>query len=625
MDRMKQWFAPFFFMTVLMMTGTVLTGCGGGSGSEAASAASEKGDVVISLTDAEGDFEKYEVDILSILLTRKNGDQVETLPLTARIDFAQYVELEEILTAATIPLGAYTAATMVLDYSNADIQVEVGGVPTAAKVQDADGNPVTTLEVKVKLDINRPLVIAPGIPAHLSLDFDLEATNTVDTAPVPPVVTVEPTLIAEVDPDFDDLKRHRMRGPLVGIDEAEETFEIAIRPFLHRIHRDRPHFGTLTVIPDAETAYEVDGETGVGSEGFKLLAQQPRFTPVVVFGKLNIRKHVFEAIEVLAGNSVPGGERDVVRGSIIARSGDILTVRGAVLIRDEREIVLRKNIKVLLSEGTRVTKQGHHADVMDPLNKDDLSVGQRVTVFGRVSDVSIDVLTDVIADRTFTLDATEGLVRMLYTTIAGTVNAIRPDAPEIELALRAINGRAIEIFDFTGTGSDPAAYVAATGDLRLADAEVGAPIRLRGHVAPFGAAPPDFIVRTVMEVNGVHAKMAVHWNPATQTPFFSASEFGLKLDLTGVGRLHHVFLNRHDIRKLKPEPAPQVLPTAQGRGRYAIRQAGTVSVHSDFGNFVNDLTLRLENDAALGRLYAKGRYVSITQTMSAKKATVVLR
>lgn len=643
MNGLKKWISPLFFTAALWVTAGILAGCGSSGGSDAGTASSEKGDVVISLTDAEGDFEKYEVDIQSILLTRKNGDKVETLPMTTRIDFAQYVDLEEIVTTATIPLGAYTDAAMVLDYTNADIQVEVGGVSTPAVVKDSNGNPVTTLTVTVKLDTHRPLVIAPGVPGHLSLDFDLKATNAVDTVVIPPVVTVEPVLIADVNPDFDDLKRHRVRGPLVEIDKDEESFRLGIRPFHHRIHRDGRHFGQIKVVTHSETVYEVDGLTGEGSEGFALLAEKPLLTAVVVWGELNIKKRVFEAREVLAGSSVPGGEYDAVRGSVISRSGDTLTVHGAVLLRGEGEVVLSRNVTVLLSERTKVTKQGGHGhesdDVHDDddddheknkgpkkdkhpkhepesLDKDDISVGQRITVFGAVSGTESEGLT---------IDATEGLVRMLYTTVAGTVNAVRPEAQELTMDLSTIDGRAIELFNFTGTGSDPSTYIVATGKLMLEDVAVGEPIRLKGHVAPFGATPPDFLTRTVMEVNGVNAVMAIHWVPATKSPFLSSSQSGLEIDLTGVGRLHHVFRS-HFAAELKPEPAPYVLPRSEGRGKYAIRQGHTISVHSDFGDFVNDLNRRLDEEGvALADLHAKGRYTGLTQTMVAKKVTIGLR
>ncbi len=456
MYRIYKRYSPLIGIMGFLMSTLLLSGCG--QGNDGSGATGDAGDVVISLTDAEGDFEKYELDIRSIRLKKRNGDIVETLPLTARIDFAQYVEMEEIVTTATIPLGAYTEAIMVLDYTNADIQVEAGGAASPAVVQDEAGDPLTTLEVTVKLDTNRPLVIAPGVPAHLSLDFDLEATHKVDTGITPPVVTVKPVLIAEVNPDFDHLKKHRMRGPLVAIDETDKTFQIGIRPFRHRIHRDGRHFGTLTIMPNAETVYEVDGVTGKGSEGFHLLAQKSLLTAVIVFGELDIRNRVFKAHEVLVGSSVPGGDLDAVRGSVIAREGDTLTVRGATLLRGESAILLRHDVRVFVGSETLVTKQGHHADESDPLDQGDISVGQRITVSGTVSGTVTDGLT---------IDATEGRVRLLYASIAGTVNVHRADRFELEVTLKLINGRPVELYDFSGTGSDPSAYVVATGGLGL--------------------------------------------------------------------------------------------------------------------------------------------------------------
>jgi hypothetical protein len=55
--------------------------------------------VVIALTDAEGDFASYTVDVLSLTLTTANGAVVETLPLSTRVDFARYTDLTEFLSA----------------------------------------------------------------------------------------------------------------------------------------------------------------------------------------------------------------------------------------------------------------------------------------------------------------------------------------------------------------------------------------------------------------------------------------------------------------------------------------------------------------------------------------------
>jgi hypothetical protein len=95
----------------------ILAACGGGGGSPslngnvppASSCASDCGTVYVAITDADGDFLSYTVDVVSLKLKRANGTTVETLPATTRIDFAQLVA-HRILPAATVPNGAYVAA-----------------------------------------------------------------------------------------------------------------------------------------------------------------------------------------------------------------------------------------------------------------------------------------------------------------------------------------------------------------------------------------------------------------------------------------------------------------------------------------------------------------------------------
>jgi len=134
-----------------------LIGCGGGGGDNGS------GEVIIGLTDTQGDFLSYSVDVVSITLTKANGAVVETLPLSSRVDFAQYEEMTEFITAATIPSGVYTRAQIRLDDSNADIQVEgAGGEAVKSTVQDRNGQPVTTMDLAVRLGDLNGLAIAPG-------------------------------------------------------------------------------------------------------------------------------------------------------------------------------------------------------------------------------------------------------------------------------------------------------------------------------------------------------------------------------------------------------------------------------------------------------------------------------
>ena len=54
---------------------------------------------------------------------------VETLPRTTRINFTDYVDLTELVTAATIPPATYVSGTIRLDYADAEVFVEAAGPP----------------------------------------------------------------------------------------------------------------------------------------------------------------------------------------------------------------------------------------------------------------------------------------------------------------------------------------------------------------------------------------------------------------------------------------------------------------------------------------------------------------
>ncbi len=482
----------FFTLTstlaVLCMALLLISGCG--SSSSSGSGASETGDVVIGLTDADGDFLTYTVDVVSLTLTKANGTVVETLPLSTTIDFAQYTEMTEFFTAATIPSGVYTHASMQLDYSNADIQVEVNGESVSTEIQDRNGNPVTMLDVTVKLDNANKLLIVPGVPAHLTLDFDLEASNRVDTLVTPPVVTIDPFLVASVNPE--QSKTHRLRGLLKSVDIDNETFQVFIRPF--RIRQENKNFGKITVATTSTTLYEIDGQNYEAGNGLEILSRQPAKTPVIIVGDLKLNSgslHRFEAKEVYAGTSVPWSNYDVVTGNVIKREVNTLTVRGMAILKENGGAAFNNNIIVELAPETKVTCQ---ATVCGLADIDDISIGQKVTVFGSLSSRQLGSLA---------LDATTGLVRMLVTTIRGDVTLAQ--SGYLVLNLQSINHRNIELFDFTGTGTisnkdaDPTNYEIDTGALNLVQIDPYDTVDVKGFVSPFGSAPEDFDALTVIE------------------------------------------------------------------------------------------------------------------------------
>ena len=323
--------------------GVILTPGGGGNNPPPDCTSTTCGEVVIGLTDAEGDFISYAVDVVSIKLEKANGDTVQALPTRQRVDFADLVNVTEFVTAATIPNGTYVGATVRLDYSDADVSVEVLGVPTPAAVVDENGDSLGVVDLQLQLDNANHVTVAPGVPALLQLDFDLAATHVVNPLTTPVTATLDPVLVATVVPL--DAREFRLRGPLVSVDEAAGSYIADIRPFNHPSAKN----GQLTVLTTADTAFEVDGDELDQADGLAAMADLGADTPTVAHGVYDTTARTFTADRVLAGDSVPGAQFDGVIGNVMARNGNELIVRGGTVIRTDDSVVFaRGDIRVLV-------------------------------------------------------------------------------------------------------------------------------------------------------------------------------------------------------------------------------------------------------------------------------------
>ena len=596
-----------------------VAGCGGGGGagsetnntSQACDSAS-CGTVYVGLTDADGDFLSYTVDVVSLTLTKANGAVVETLPVATRVDLAQLVDLSEFVTAATIPNGAYVEGRVRLDYSNAEVTVEVAGESRAARVVDANGQPLGVVDLDIRLDNRNHVVIAPGRPAFLQLDFDLAASHTVDVATTPVTAVAEPFIVASVEPI--DEKELRVRGPLVSVDTAASNYVIDVRPFHHMSAR----FGQLTVETTADTAFEIDGTAYSGADGLVALAQSPAGTPTVAFGTLALATRDFTAVRVHAGTSVPGPRFDVLWGNVIARDGDTLTVRGGTLIRRSGSAAfVRDDITLLVGPDTLVTRDGQRDS---GLTEDAISVGQRIHAFGEVSGSSGEL----------TVDATAGRVRLHLTHLSGTVVSTNPGT--LALDLFSIDGRRPAIFDFSGTGAapasdaDPANYEIETGTLNLGALMNGSPARVFGFVTPFGAAPPDFEGRTVVDFQGVAAHLALGWGlDGTSAPFLSIGADGLVIDNANadIGARHFIVIGPQLIDITALASPPTIVP-ADGRTLYAIGEPRRIEVFSEFARFAEALSEKLAGGQTALAMTAHGRFDTGSTTLTANYVSVCL-
>lgn len=609
----KSLFSRWVFSLVLLLTSLSQVACNIENSSTNESSGGGDGEVVIGLTDAEGEFATYTVDVLSLKLTKANGAVVETLPLKTRVDFSQYTDMTEFLTAATVPGGVYVKASMVLDYSNADIWVEnaSGEAVKVDNIIDSEGSPLSQLEVSVQLEDRNRLLIVPGVPSHLTLDYDLKASNNVvfDNAGNP-TQTVEPFLLADLEPERP--KVHRLRGPLAGVDVDVNKFEVIIRPFHHLIDADhRRDFGTLDVVTTNSTIFDINGESYEGQSGLVALDAEPLFTAIVVIGDLKLHPRRFEAREVYAGSSVPGGDLDVVTGNVIARSGDSLTVKGATLVRTDGSVIFNDHVTVNLGDMTTVKRQ---LSIANTYSIDDVSVGQRIRVFGTLTNDNASQLE---------MDAgvnNVGWLQMRLTTLRGTVVGMAviqvvptPEVPFV-VNLQAIDGRRVGLFDFNGTGTtsendaNPLMYEIDEGSLDVSGLADGAPVKVRGFVRPFGQAPKDFEAQSVVDVTQLRAVMVTSWNPASASAIESVTVDGITLNMEGVGLFHYLVRGQVAIDLLDQASAPQIIPREDGEGLYILVQDGVPQLHSGFANFATDLEERIAAGALVRHVGARGVY-----------------
>ena len=607
---MIQWIIKKLSLPVMVffMALSVLSGCSGSSGS-----GEDKGEVAISLTDAEGDFITYAVDVKSIVLTRANGEEVETLAATTTVDFAQYVDMTELLTSVAVPLGAYTKATMVLDYTNADIRVanNAGASVAVSSIKDGDGNDVTELEVSVYLENQCALVIAPGLVSRLSLDFDLKSSNTVAFDLLGNAgLVVEPNLIAEIDKASPKIER--IRGLLDDVNVDESYFDVKICPFFHKFKEKNHRFGETRVYTGAETIFSINGIDLVGEDGLEALADVDEDTPVLVKGNMNHKEHRFEATEVYVGESVPGADGDVVTGSVISRSGNTLAVNGLVWSKNGEQIRLNDTVEVTLSEATVVKKQGS----TDEFSISDIAPGQHIWITGTLS---------INESETPALDATAGTARLLLTTLRGHVAEDTVDS-DLNIELGTINFRKAELFDFTGTGdsaendADPASYEVETGLLDTSAFDLDDPIKVYGFVNAFGAAPYDFEATKVVNYDILPSILTVKWSPSATEPFESMTDESIVVDLSPKNVFH--FLCKADVDR-DEQDLVTLVPAEQGV--YVIKMRKNAYVYKDFTDFTAKLDELLDGYNRMRRLFTTGGYDESDKTLTATYLSVEIR
>ncbi len=595
-----------WMLSVGLATSLSLVGCG--TADDDNQAATETGTLQIALTDAEEDFLTYRIDINSINLVREDGVEVSVLPATTDVDFVQYQELSELFASLAVPKGVYTSVELDLDYADADIVIQNdSGEGVSATAVDDEGALLSEFTVSLTLNDDEYLVVSAGKIAHVTLDLDLAASNTILSTD-PAVVQVAPYMLATATVDTE--REHRVRALLNSVDAETLTFNVDILPMRLR----RGEFGSVDISVSDTTAYEVDGVEYTGAAGLIALAAKAEDTPVVSYGTRS--ETGFAASQVFAGSSVAWADKDVLKGVITARDGNTLTLNGAVVEPTEGRAFSRRDITLTLADTTEVT--GYRLGDAELAS---LSVGQRVLVLGEVNE-------DASA-----FDATAGSVQMKANRITGEVTQASP----LVMDLLSINKRNASVFDMSGTGVDAAndadvnAYEIDTATLNVSNIVDGDWLVVSGYPTAFGAAPYDFDATSIVrpDLSSVSARYDARFATAAETPAVSIENQTLLVGEAFRERLH--------FKGMRIELSEQIhIAQIQGvvEGRFSLREGEArqrrrhhrqVDMYVNYTDFITALNAKLADGQQVSHLIASGTVDADSGVLTANHMTITLK
>jgi hypothetical protein len=609
--------------TSMSSTGTTSATTGSGSGTSGTqSCGASCGTMLATMTDAPGDFLSYVVSVDSLQLQKADGATVETVPVPTTVDFAQLVNLTELINAGQIPAGNYTGAVMTLDYSSAQITAQdSSGNPVQLTPVDGSGNTITgTVQVSVTLDSAHPLIITAGNTSRIAFDFNIAASDLVNLTS--DTVTVSPTLTATIAPS--DNKQLRVRGTFASAGSSD--FVVNVEPFWSQTST-----GQFTVNVSSTTTYQINGTSYTGAAGLTAIAALSTGTTIASFGTLDTSTSpaTFTAANVIAGSSLQSPTLYQLSGTVVARSGNTVTLSAATWCKPFGIYggFSRQSIPVTVASGTVVTEQGGSGSYTIA----DISVGQHVDIFGSVTQSAGMGIASV--------DASAGQVRLDYTPAWGLITSLTAPsgstAGSAVVDLMALDGLSAGSFTFAGTGMSSAndanaqSYVVNTGTLSQTGLAANAPIQVLGFVTPFGTAPPDFMATSLVNYGSVTDYLNVSWGwsgSTTALTGLTASSTSLTLSLTNVGWEHAVRIGPESIDLTKLSTSPTIVPSTTGTLNFTIGHARTFKVEnfSSFASFVTQLSSDLTGTVGVIQISVAGSYDSITNTFTATGLAILL-
>jgi hypothetical protein len=589
----------------------------------AAAACNGSAVVTLTATPSSDTFLAYRVGLVSAQLRTSSGNtSLKVLPAGTTVDFVKLLDLSEVLGVPAAAKGTYTSALITLDYSAAQIVYDDGSVNGVALTPvTAGGQAAGQISVTVNLDPNDPFRISAKKISLLALDFNLAASNVVDTGAM--TVTVTPMIAASATPI--DAKQVRIRGPLISANAGGLFFSSGVVPFEGTVSG----LGALSIATGDTTSYEVNGTASTGAAGLTQLAGAGQGAMSVALGTLTASDTIaaaastsapstvsFTASQVLAGSSVQGAGFDRISGMVSARSGNTLTVEDASLIAsDGTNTFIPGTTIVNLGANTLVTMLGQStAGFFSP---QEISVGSAIGAFGAATSSGSGVIV---------LDASAGRVRIDPSTASGLVTA--QGTAGLSLNLSSLGGRSIPVYDFIGSGAAAAQYSVATGALDLANSGVAAPVIVSGFPNSFGVTSPNFTATTLLDPTTIQAELVVDWGAGTAAPFASFDSSGIDLNVQngGIGPRHQIQIGSQIINIVGLSSDPLITPTSVSTAVFAIGHSATSTIQSfnSYADFIKQLQTELNGVTLATGITAVGQYTASTFAFSAMSITLFL-
>jgi hypothetical protein len=567
------------------------------------------------------DFAAYIVQIDAITFTRNDGTVVEPLSYPETIDLTKLTTMAELVEAPAVPEGTYLSAQVTIDYTSASILLNEFGRAIPATPVDSSGVLMSTATVTITFDPAHPLVITASQSDRVDLDFDLAAFNSIDFSTS--VVTVQPFIVAT--PAAVDQTVMRVRGDLVVV-QSPTDYIANIRPFYDLVSA----LGAITVNVNDQTYYNINGITYTGTAGLTALNNtQLANTSVAAYGTLDDLSTItptFNATQVYAGTSLESELAEYVSGTVSERVGDVLTVRGVTYLSDVGVVTGYPFAQVTIGPTTVVSEDGV---ANNGLSIDDVSVGSQINVSGEAG---------ITAANELYLDASGAQVRLAPSQLWGGLHSAAAGSAELELL--SLNNWPAAGFDFAGAGAsgtpvDPNAYQVNTGTFDLSGVGPGGLVEATGMVAPFGAAPPNFIATSVSPGSSEEQQLVLQWvNGGAIGPFSSVTSAGLvvKLDNGDLGALHYIRTGPSTI-DLKSLPASPLITTTGAPPGELVLAIGNdtltagVSVFNSLAPFITRVLATFPGSNTTNKIYqlvAYGQYNSSTNTFVATRIYVAL-